>query len=123
MHNKKNTSSRRSLIRSITGLFGTKKRNVTLVNHKDDNYTHYYVNKKLADGIDFIAQVQQISKKHAAELMIEEGLRSYIALLYKQYVENENKQRLAGQKIYRDRFGRLLRKRTKEMGFDVSNLV
>ena len=52
---------------SLRRLFGVNKPNITRLNRKDDYYRDYYFNKRLSEGIEFIALIERISKKQAAE--------------------------------------------------------
>ena len=63
MHNKKRPSKVRLLKRSLIGLFIPAKPNVTLVNNKEENYSHYYFPKNLCDGIELITAIERITRK------------------------------------------------------------
>jgi hypothetical protein len=70
MHNFKHRSNLRGVIRSLMRLFVPAKSNKTFLNCKDDNYTHYYINRKLAEGIEFISLVERLSKKTTVNMLI-----------------------------------------------------
>lgn len=93
MHKMKHHSKLSALTRSLMRLFIPAKSNKTLLNRKDDNYTHYYVNKRLAEGIDFISAIEGITKKATVEMLITGGLSKYLAGKLAENRENERKAR------------------------------
>ena len=103
-------SNVRALTRSLTGLFVTKKTNITFVNHKEDYFKSYFFNHKLCDGIDWVAKNELITKKAAAELLMKAGLSSYMGGKIIEYIKNERAARELNQKLQRSRFVFMLRK-------------
>jgi len=85
----KHASKVRSLTLSIMGLFVTKKRNITFENHPDEYYKNFWLTKKLSDGIELVAQIELVSKKRAAELLVTAGLSSYMGAKVTKYIEDE----------------------------------
>ena len=69
----------KALSKALTGLFVNKKTdNVTLLNHRDIYYKHYYFPRNLCDLIDIVSRMDSISKKTAAEKMMRAGFSKWI---------------------------------------------
>jgi hypothetical protein len=105
------------------GLFGANKPNVTRLNHKDEYYKDYYFNKKLSDGIKLVADIEQCSKKRAAELLMKAGLSSYMGGKITEYIEAERLAREQEQKMKMTRFVMVLRRYAREHGMDISKFI
>ena len=105
------------------GLFVTRKRNVTFVNHKEDYFKQYYFNHKLCDGIELVAEIERITKKDAAELLMQAGFSSYMGGKITEYIKSEHAAREMDQKVQRSRFVFMLRKFARERGMDISKLI
>ena len=119
----KHPSKVRRLTRSLMGLFVTKKGNVTFLNHKDEYFKNYYFNKKLCDGIKIVADIEDCSKKSAAELLMKAGLSSYMGQKLTDYIHDEQLAREQNQKIKMTRFVYILRKYAREHGMDISKII
>jgi hypothetical protein len=119
----KHQSKVRSLTRSLMGLFVTKKGNITRLNHKDEYYRNYYFHKKLCIGIDLVAEMERITKKEAADLLMRTGLSRYMGNNIGEYIKNEQKARALGQKVKMTRFIILLRRYAKSQGMDISKII
>jgi hypothetical protein len=104
-------------------LFFPVKTNKTLLNRKDDNYTHYYVNKRLAEGIDFVSLVEGISRKATVEMLIKDGLSKYMAGQLAARREMERKAREQNRKPELTRFVREIRRLAKQRGYDISKII
>jgi hypothetical protein len=113
----------RGLIRSITGLFGTNKPNITFLNHKEEYYRACWFNKKLYEGIELVAAFENTTKKQAAELLMKAGLSSYMGEKIADYIKSEQAARELNQKIKMTRFIQVLRRYTKEKGMDISKII
>jgi hypothetical protein len=105
------------------GLFVTKKRNVTRLNHKDEYYRNYYFNKKLSSGIDLVAKIERTSKKQAAEMLMKAGLSSYMGSMISKQIELDRIAREQNQKAKLTRFVMVLRRYAKERGMDISKFI
>jgi len=57
--------------------------------YTNEYYEHYYLNKKLCDGIVLVAQIERSNKKNAAEFLVEGGLSKYIGSKVKEQIEND----------------------------------
>ena len=118
----KSPSKLKSLTRSISGIFVTKKPNVTQLNHKDQYFKNYFFREGLCLGIEFVAEHQKCSKKAAAEHLMEAGLSQYMGEL----IGNElHAQRLANERgeRYRSRFFTLLKRYASAQGFDLTQFL
>ncbi len=119
----KHPSKVRSLIRSVMGLFVTKKPNVTFLNHKDEYFKNYFFNKKLCDGIELVAKIEGSSKKDAAELLMKAGLSSYMGDKLTEFIKSERAAREQNQKVNIPRFIREIRRLAREKGMDISKFI
>ena len=119
----KHTTKVRRLTSSLMGLFGANKPNVTFLNHKDEYYKAYWLNKKLCDGIELVAKIERTSKKRAAELLMKAGLSSYMAGKLAEHRENERKAREQNQKVKLTRFVLELRRLARERGMHISKFI
>jgi hypothetical protein len=104
-------------------LFGANKTNVTFLNHKDEYYKDYYFNKKLCDGIEWVAKFERTSKKKAAELLLMAGIEKYMGAKVAEHIEYERAARELNQKVKMPRFVMLLRRYAKEHGMDISRII
>jgi hypothetical protein len=118
-----NNSKVPSLIRSIMGLFVTRKKNVTFINRKEDYFKKYYFNHKFCDGIELVAGIERITKKNAAELLMKAGLSSWMGGKITEYIKSERAARELNQKLQRYRFVFMLRKYARERGMDISKFI
>lgn len=85
-------------------LFGTERRNETLVNRPDIYYKHVYFPKKLYDGIELVSAIENVNRKQAAELLLKAGLSRYMGEKLAEYIKNEQAARELNQKIKMTRF-------------------
>jgi hypothetical protein len=85
----KNSLIKRSITRSIMRLSSNKKPNVTFKNHKDAYYRNYFVEERFCKGIDFIAEVERLTKKDTVNLLIERGLSAYMGDNLTKVIRNE----------------------------------
>jgi hypothetical protein len=104
LQNMKHTSKVRLLTRTVMVLFITKKPNITFLNHKDEYYRDYYFNEKLSNGIELVAQIERVTKKQAAELLMKAGLSSYMGSMISKQIEIDRIARELNQKIKMTRF-------------------
>ena len=123
MHKINHRSKIRMLTRSIMGLFGSNKRNITLKNHPNIYYKHVYFPKNLYEGIELIALMERTSKKEAAELLVKAGLSRYMGEKLAEHMKNEREAREQDQKLELTRFVRILRRYAKERGMDISKFI
>jgi hypothetical protein len=119
----KHPSKVRRLTLSIMGLFVTKKRNTTFLNHKDEYHNHYWFNEKLCDGVEIIAAVERISKKDAAELLMKAGISSYMGDKISEYIHNEHVAREQSESLKISRFMMILKRYAREQGMDISKFI
>jgi hypothetical protein len=123
MHKMKTTSKVYTFTRSLMALFGTDRRNETLVNHPDVYYKHVYFPKQLYDGIMIVAEIEHTSKKQAAELLMKAGPSSYMGGKLTEYIKNDQSAKELNQKIKMTRFVMVLRRYAREHGMDISKYV
>ena len=118
------TNSKSRLLRlSLRRLFGVNKPNITRLKRKEDYYRDYYFNKRLSEGIEFIAKMERTSNKQAAELLMKAGFSSYMGEKIAQYIKDERAAREHGQKIKMTRFIIALRRYAKAQGMDISKII
>lgn len=109
-----------SVTRSIKGLFRPKKPNISRLNNPDEYYRNYTVPKRLCEGIDIMAGVEDISKKNAVELLIEAGLSKYMGRLWTEYLSNDEEREEFFSNFQHRRWIREVRRLAKEKGVDLS---
>ena len=113
-------SRRRRIGLSIKRLVGVNKPNVTLLYRRDDNYRHYYFSKKLCIGVEWVAKFEHISKKNAAELLMEAGLSKYIGAKVTEQLHANHAARERNEKVRSNRFIQDLKRYAKSQGMDIS---
>jgi hypothetical protein len=112
----KTTSRSRSLTRSIMSLFGTKKQLSTYQRHPDEYYKLIWFDKKMFDGIAWVARFERVSKKKAARLLIERGFSSWLG----EKIKEDLALRELESKPHLTRFILSFRKFAREHGMDIS---
>jgi len=118
----KSPSKLRSLTRSISGIFVTKKPNFAQSHDKSRYFKNYFFRESLCLGIEFVAEHQRCSRKAAAEHLMEMGASQYMGEL----IGNElHAQRLANERgeRYRSRFFTLLKRYASAQGFDLTQFL
>jgi hypothetical protein len=118
----KSESKLRSLTRSITGIFVTKKPNFAQLHDKNQYFRNYFFRKSLCLGIDLVADQEKCSKKAAVEKLMEAGISQYMG----EIIGNEfHAQRLANERgeIYRSRFFTLLKRYARTNGMNLSKFL
>ena len=122
MYSVKHASRATLLTRSIMALFVPKKRNVTIEGHPELYYKHYWINKRLSDGIEFIAEVEGTTRKNAIEQLIEAGLKDYMGKNIRNFLEDMRATEARNEQIQRTRFIRHLIRFGRRNGEDLSKL-
>jgi hypothetical protein len=117
------SKTRRALLRSIMYVFVTKKHNITRLNHKDVYSRNYFFNKKLCEGIEFVAAVENCSQKCVIEMRIEEGMKIYMGDNLREFLQRERVARELNQEVERTRFILMLRRLAKQKGLNVSKIL
>jgi hypothetical protein len=100
-------------------LFGTKKGVNPHTRYPDAYYGRVFFDKRMFEGIEWVARIERLSKKKAARLLIERGFSSYIGEKMKIELairELERKPKLT-------RFVLELRRLAKERGMDISKFL
>jgi len=91
--------------------------------YPDAYYKSIYFDKQMFDGIELVAKVERVTKKKAARLLMEEGIRSYAGKNLHEYIKDD----IADNKLRQQRTGtrliRELRKFAKERGIDISKFI
>ncbi len=104
-------------------LFGLSKTNITLKNHKEFYFKHYYFPQNLCEGIDFVAVIERISKKKAAEMIMARGFSAYMGDKVTEEIELNAVARERNEEAKRTRFAFILRKVAREHGMDISKFI
>ena len=95
----KTTMHTHDLTRMIMSLFGTKSKPSAHKRFPDEYYKSVYLSKKMFDGVELVARVENLSKKKAVEFLLETGFSRYMGDKLKEHVANEQKnQRIESQK-------------------------
>jgi hypothetical protein len=123
MHIKKHPSKVRRLVLPLMALFGIDRRNKMLVNRPDIYYKHVYFTKRLYDGIELVAKIENVNGKKAAELLMKAGLSSYMGAKLTDYIKNDRAARELNQKMKMTRFVMILRRHAREHGMDISRII
>lgn len=119
----KHHSKVRFLTRSILGIFVPKKPNVTIKNHQDEYFTTVYIHKNMADGISLVANVEKISKKAAAHLLLTRGFSTYMGEMVGDELHQQRIRQEAHLRKTVSWFVQVLRKAAKERGYDISKFI
>ena len=120
--NKKRSSARGGIIHSIMSLFGTKNGVNPMKRYPNEYAERYYVNRKLADGIDVVAKIEIYSKKMVAEHIIELGLQEYMQNKIRKYRQSPENVADAEYNASRARFLSVIKKLTKMTGKKLEEL-
>jgi hypothetical protein len=97
-----------------------KKGNITRENHRDIYYRNYFFPKNICEGIDKVALFQNTSKKDAAILLMEIGLRGYQKAMVEKMAETTQVGRVltTEERI----FNRKVRQLAAKYGIDLSKI-
>ena len=112
----------RSLKRSLLGIFGVSKPNITFLNHKDLYYKAYWLTKNLSDGIELVAAMERTSKVRAANLLVAKGLSHYMRDKLDEFIKSEC-ERVPIRGRNRPRSSQILIRYAREHGMDISKLA
>ena len=121
LHKIKHHSKVRSLALSIKGLLGANIRNSTVQNHPDIYYKHIYFEKRLYEGIEWVAEMERTSKVRAANLLMANGLSHYMKEKLTEFIKSE-RERIPIRGKTRPRFSQLLIRYTRAHGMDITKL-
>ena len=113
----------RSLTCSLMALFGTKKQLSVKKRFPDAYYQPIWFDKRMFDGIEWVARIERVSKKKAARLLIERGFRSYIGGKLHEAVQVEIAVDELRRKPKATRFVLELRQFAKQRGMDISKFI
>ncbi len=113
----------RSLIGSIMTLFAPKNGVNPHKRYPNEYDNHFYFNKPLCDGIEFVARIERLSKKSTAEMLMTAGFSSYMGQKLTDHIHAQAEARKMGQPFRPNRFARLLRRYAKERGMDISKFI
>ena len=69
----------------------------------------YWVNNKLAEGIELVAEMERTTKKNAVEQLIAAGLSKYMGAKVGEYIKDERTARELNQTMKVTYFVRVLR--------------
>jgi hypothetical protein len=97
-------------------LFGTKKGVNAHQRYPDEYYRNIYFDKKMFDGIAWVAKFERMSKKKAARLLIERGFSSWFG----EKIKEDRALRELESKPHLTRFILEFRKFAREHGMDIS---
>ena len=110
------TSRSRSLTRSLMALFGTKVEGDPHKRFPDSYYRTIYFDKRMYDGIAWVAKMERVSKKKAARLLIERGFSSWMG----EKIKEDRALRKLEEEPHLTRFILEFRKFAREHGMDIS---
>jgi hypothetical protein len=100
-------------------LFAPKKETNAHKRFPDSYYRQIFFDKRMFEGIDWVAKLERMSKKKAARMLIERGFRSWIA----EKIKTEMAIRELERKPHFTRFVLELRRLAKERGMDISKFI
>jgi hypothetical protein len=123
LYKKKHHSKVRSLTRSIMRIFLPKKPNVTINNHHNEYFTTVYIQKNMADGIAMVANIERISKKAAAHLLLTRGFSTYMGEMVGDELHRQRIREEAHLRKTVSWFVQVLRKAAKKRGYDISKFI
>jgi hypothetical protein len=115
----KGTLKLRSLSRSITAIFGTKNGVNPRIRYPDAYFRAIWFDKPIFDGIEWIAKIERLNKKKAARMLVERGVRSWLADKVREAAaDNEILDDKLHRKLGVTRFIRALQKFVREHPID-----
>ena len=91
--------------------------------YPDAYYKSIYFDKQMFDGIELVAKVERVTKKKAARLLMEEGIRSYAGKNLHEYIKDDIADNRFRQRRAITPFIRELRRFAKERGIDISKFI
>jgi hypothetical protein len=77
----------------------------------------------MADGIAMVANIERISKKAAAHLLLTRGFRSYMGEMVGEEVHQQRIRQEAHLRKTISWFVQVLRKAAKKRGYDISKFI
>jgi hypothetical protein len=101
-------------------LFGTKKGVNPRKRYPDDYYKPIWFDKRMYDGVVWVARFEKVSKKKAARLLIERGFSKWMGEKFREEHKIQTEVRELQQKVKLTRFVRELRRFAREHGMDIS---
>jgi hypothetical protein len=105
------------------GLFVENKPNVTRLNHRNEYYRNYYFDKPLSDGIEIVALIEHVSKKRAAQILMERGFSAFMGDMITLHIENDTAKMEMAEKVKADRFIKAIQSLAKSKGYDLSKII
>jgi len=119
----RNTHKTNRVVRSIRNLFRPKMHNTTRLRHPEEYYCCYFFTKKVGDGIDVVSKIEHSTKKAAANMLMERGLSAYMGSKITKSIQRGDISAEPDQKAERTWFKRVMRKRAREQGNDISKFI
>jgi hypothetical protein len=97
-------------------LFGTKKQLSTYQRHPDEYYKLIWLDKKMFDGVVWVARFERVSKKKAARMLLERGFSRWLG----EKIKEDRALRELESKPHLTRFILQFRRFAREHGMDIS---
>jgi hypothetical protein len=102
------------LMKLFWRLSSNKKPNVTFKNRKEEYYRNYFFSKKLCDGVELIALIERLSKKDAANMLLERGLSAYMGDNLTKVIKSEAERNERRPDVKLARFLTIIRRLAKQ---------
>jgi len=98
-------------------------RNVTMSKHPDSYYTTVFISKEISEALDFLAQINDQSKKEAADQMLRLGIGYYLGQLVAQQNRITAEQEERGEPKRPTYFTIMLRHWAHLKGYDIGKFI
>jgi hypothetical protein len=119
----KNKPKRRPLFPAIKHLLVPAKGTNMHKLYPKEYYRPVWFDKLTFENIDFIRQMQHVTKKEAVHQLIQAGFKVYIEEKFRQHIQSKVVQNEQVKRNYPDRFVRLFRCYAKDHGIDISKIL
>ncbi len=119
----KTTHKTNRVVRSIRNIFRPETHNKTRKLHPDEYYCNFYFTKNVGDGVEFISKIEHSTKKAAANILMERGISVYMGAKVTQSIQRGDLSGEPEQKAERTWFRRVMRRRARDQGFDISRII
>ena len=107
---------------TIKRIFGRKSKLSPHQRFPNEYFKSVYISKDVYSGIELVASIEKVSAKKAADMLIEVGMRCYVAISMKQHGINEMAKGEFNQNSQRN-FTREQIKYAEEQGIDICKTI
>jgi len=91
--------------------------------HPDEYYCNFYFTKNVGDGVELISKIEHSTKKAAANMLMELGMSAYMGSKITKSIQRGDISTDPSQKAEITWFKRVMRRRARDQGKDISRFI